>query len=106
MFNTHSSTDSAQFRYDVFDSIDAIDPDLWDGVNIASNHYLSFSYLSAFEKGMKAFMSFRYLLFYNLDNQAVSTVVFQQFSARTSDLLQNKVAAFLAEKIKSTFSGL
>ena len=104
MFKTLSSTDPAQFRYDVFDSIDAIDPDLWDGVNIASNHYLSFSYLSAFEKGMKAFMSFRYLLFYNLDNQAVSTVVFQQFSARTSDLLQNKVAAFLAEKIKSTFS--
>ena len=104
MSNTHLSSDLAQFRYDVFDSIDAVDPDLWDCVNNASNHYLSFSYLSAFEEGMKAFMSFRYLVFYNLENQAVSTMVFQQFSARASDLLQNKVASFLAEKIRSAFS--
>jgi hypothetical protein len=104
MSNTHLSTDVAKFRYDVFYSIDAIDPDVWDGVNNTSNNYLSFSFLSAFEKGMKASMSFRYLIFYNFDNQAVSTVVFQQFSTRTSDLLQNKVASFLAEKIKSTFS--
>ena len=74
MSNTHLSSDLAQFRYDVFDSIDAVDPDLWDCVNNASNHYLSFSYLSAFEEGMKAIMSFRYLVFYNLENQAVSTV--------------------------------
>ena len=91
------------FSYQIYNSFIDVDLKVWDRLNTKNNIYLSSSYLSALELGMKDKMNFRYLLFFNSDNNAVGIAVFQIVNFSPKDLLQERIPCSIADSIQSYF---
>lgn len=92
-----------QYSFAVFNSVKDIDVTDWDSVNSKNNIYLSSAYLKAFEKGMIGKYRFRYLIFYNEENQVIGICYLQIVAFKPIELLQDRIPCSIADKVKSFF---
>ena len=94
---------NSNYTFEVYNSMKSIDIDVWNGLNVKENIYLSTEYLTAFEKGMNDTIHFRYLIFKNKENESVGGAVFQIVRFRPSQLLQDRIPCSISNKIKTFF---
>ncbi|WP_139957946.1 hypothetical protein [Flavicella sediminum] len=92
-----------EYSYAIFESITNIPTKEWDAINTKNNIYLSSSFLKAFEKGMHEKTNFRYVLFYNSQQEAIGISYLQIISFKPNEFLQNKIPCTVADKVKKYF---
>tara|TARA_B100000809_G_scaffold266537_1_gene329741 strand:+ start:943 stop:2127 length:1185 start_codon:yes stop_codon:yes gene_type:complete len=96
-------TCTKNYSFELCNSITEVDIDAWNQLNTKNNIYLSTSYLTALETGMKHKMQFRYLTFFNKNKEAVGIAMFQIVSFQAKDLLQERIPCSIGDKIQSYF---
>ena len=101
--NILNFTGNKNYSFELCNSIANIDVEVWNQLNTNNNIYLSTSYLSALEIGMKDKMKFRYLTFFNSKKEAVGIAIFQIITFQTKDLLQERIPFSLGDKIQAYF---
>ncbi|WP_297814959.1 hypothetical protein [uncultured Polaribacter sp.] len=88
----------------VVNTIDEIDRTLWEQLTRDASIYLSYLYLKALEDGMSNEISFKYLVFFNKQKEAVCCAVLQIVSFKLAELIQDRVPEALAEKVRYVLS--
>lgn len=66
-----------ELKLSYFDSVSIINTSDWNAVNKNQNIYLTLEYLQAIEDSLISEMKFRYILFYNQDNNPVGIAIVQ-----------------------------
>ncbi len=91
------------YSFELSSSITEVNAAIWNYLNTKNNIYLSTAYLTALEIGMQDKMQFRYLTFFNQENEAVAISVFQIVIFFAKDLLQDRIPCSISDKIHSCF---
>lgn len=100
MWNSFRRTSyNNDYSYRVYNAITDIDRETWELVTEDASIYLSYAYLTALENGMDDDMSFRYLIFYDKDQNPQVGTVLQIVSFRTAELLQKRIPKALTNKV-------
>jgi len=88
------------FKISLFDSVELINEEHWNRSNEINNIYLSIPYLKAIESTLLDELSFRYLQFYNPQNEPIGMAVVQIVSIK--DNVENHDAIFcsVAEHVR------
>ena len=90
------------FDYKVFNSIDDINTEDWDSVEVNQNVFLSTEYLRAIEKSKIDNFSFRYCIFY-IDKKPVGISYFQIIGLSRYIPDNENILEVIGTKIKNTF---
>lgn len=102
-----SKSNLATYRIDIFESIDKVSTDHWNGVLKGQNIYLDLNYLNALEKALPNY-DFRYLLFFDANNSVIGLCYFQLVYFTDNDInfeaLSEKMRGMLPSSFKKWIS--